>query len=1058
MIITNKMKISQPAKVLALLICFTVLIVNVQFIMASNASVRELKGVVKDAQSGLPVSAARINVMLDKVSAVTGSDGSFNVKISSKAAVLEISAYGYATRQVTVRGRENLEVLLYPEHFLAYYTALETFSGLKSNLTLAPSYKATAEVGQSAALSVDEALQLSIGADARVLMRSANAGMGAVMFLRGLNSINANAQPLFVVDGVPQNMLRNVESIHEGFYSNPLLNIELSDIESITVMKDGTSLYGSMAANGVVLVKTRRAREMATRINLNITTGISSAPRQVPLLDADQYRAYLSEVLGTSGITPAEADKMPFLNDDPTRSNYKMYHNQTRWADEIYRTGINQNYNINVTGGDEKAFYYFALGYANNTGVTNNTGFGRYNMRLNADIKLTPKIKLGANIGFSQIDRKLIDDGINATTSPTWLSHVKAPFLSPNTFTSLGDRTSEYAYSDIFMVGNPVAIIDFSINTLKQNYFNISMKPEYRISDEFLLTNQFDYQINKTNEDYYRPYLFSAPIYIDGVGFSYNARMSQVMRHSSIFNNTGLKYSKNFNSMHQLIALAGIRYMYSYYESDYAEGHNSLSNSSVNLMGGFSDIRTDGVNNEHKSLSYYLNANYAFDNRYFVDASMSVDGSSRFGKNARGGFALFAQRWAVFPSVNAAWLLSAEPFMKNINALSLLKLRAGYGLTGNDDIADYQTAAYFSSVRLKGVSSGLVLSSLENSQIQWENTSRVNAGLDAGFFNDRINISFDVYSSTTNNLLVMKDYPEVTGLGKYWANDGKLSNKGFELGLNAKLLNLKNFTWEAGLTAGHYQNRITELNNGSFVTRVFDGEVLSAEGNAAGVFYGYKTNGVFATEDQAVDANLKIADGKGGFISFGAGDVVFQDFTPDGVIDEKDRQVIGDPNPELYGSVNNKFTVGNLSLSALITYSYGNDVYNYQRSLLESGRNFDNQSPAILSRWTSEGQQTLQPRAVYGDPMGNARFSDRWIEDGSYVRLKSVTVSYDVPVKSNFIQGLNVWASAGNLLTLTNYLGADPEFSAGNGVLYQGVDAGLLPLSRTYFLGVKLNL
>lgn len=1052
------MKISQPAGVLTLLIYIVLMCADIPNAKASELPVRELKGLVKDAQSGLPVVAARINVWHDKVSAATAADGTFAVKISSGAAVLEISAYGYATRQIGVRGRETVEILLYPDYFSGYYRSLETFSGAQPNLTLVPSYKSTEADTQSAAFTADEALQLSLGADARTINRSGTAGMGAAIFLRGLNSLNANAQPLYVVDGVPRDMLRDVESVHQGFYSNPLLNIELSDIESITVMKDGTSLYGSMAANGVIFIKTRRAREMATRINLSITTGVNDLPRQLPLLNAGQYRTYLSEMLGTTGMTPAETDQLPFLNDDPTRANYKMYHNDTRWANEIYSPALTQNYNINVTGGDEKAFYYFALGYANNAGVTNKTGFGRYNMRLNADIKLTEKIKLGANIGFSRIDRNLIDDGINATTSPAWLSYIKAPFLSPNTYTSLGDRTTEYAYTDIFMVGNPGAIIDFSINTLKQNYFNISLKPEYRISPELLLTNQFDYQINKTNEDYYRPYLFAAPVYVDGVGYSYNARSSQVMRHTSIFNDLRLNYSKAFAAQHQLSAMAGIRYMYRYFESDYAEGHNSLSNSSINLMGGFSDIRTDGVNNELKTLSYYLDAAYAFDNRYFLEASMSVDGSSRFGELAESGFALFGQRWAVFPSLNAAWLVSAEPFMKNANALSLLKVRAGYGLTGNDDIADYQTAAYFASVRLKSVSGGLVLSSLANPFIQWETTSRLNAGVDAAFFNDRLSVSFDLYNALTDHLLVIKDYPEVTGLGKYWANDGKLSNKGFEFTLNAKVLNLKHFSWEAGFSAGHYQNSISELNNGSFVTRVFDGEVLSAVGNAAGVFYGYKTNGVFATEDQAAAAALSVSDGKGGFVPFGAGDVVFEDFTPDGVIDEKDRQVIGDPNPDVYGSVHNKFTVGNFSLSALITYSYGNDVYNFQRSQLESGSNFDNQTPAMLSRWTSEGQQTLQPRAVYGDPMGNARFSDRWIEDGSYIRLKSVTVSYDVPLKSNFIQGLNVWASAGNLLTITNYLGADPEFSAGNAVLYQGVDAGLLPLSRTYFLGVKLNL
>jgi hypothetical protein len=261
-----------------------------------------------------------------------------------------------------------------------------------------------------------------------------------------------------------------------------------------------------------------------------------------------------------------------------------------------------------------------------------------------------------------------------------------------------------------------------------------------------------------------------------------------------------------------------------------------------------------------------------------------------------------------------------------------------------------------------------------------------------------------------------------------------------------------------GLSVGHYINKITELPNGSYTTSVYGGEILTSVGNPAGVFYGYKTKGVFATEAQATASNLKKMNANGTYSYFGAGDVIFDDVHKDGIIDAQDKQIIGNPNPKLYGTISNKFSYKKLTLSALFTYSYGNDVYNYQRSQLEAGIDYSNQSTAMLSRWVTEGQITSQPKAVYGDPMGNSRFSDRWIEDGSYIRLKTIMLSYNIPIKNNFIEGVNIWVSAENVFTLTKYTGADPEFSAQNSVLYQGVDPGLVPKSRSYYIGLKFNL
>jgi hypothetical protein len=272
------------------------------------------------------------------------------------------------------------------------------------------------------------------------------------------------------------------------------------------------------------------------------------------------------------------------------------------------------------------------------------------------------------------------------------------------------------------------------------------------------------------------------------------------------------------------------------------------------------------------------------------------------------------------------------------------------------------------------------------------------------------------------------------------------------------VFNFKNLKWELGASVGHYENQITELNGGSYTTQVYEGEVISKVGEAAGSFFGYKTLGVFSSQAAAETANLKLRNADGTFTNFGAGDVIFEDKFADGIIDEKDKQIIGNPNPDFYGTISNKFSYKRISLSTIFTYSYGNDVYNYFRSQLEAGKDFSNQTTIMNTRWTADGQETSQPKAVYGDPMGNARFSDRWIEDGSYLRLKTVTLSYELPIKSKFIEGINLWVSANNLLTFTNYLGLDPEFSAKNSVYYQGVDAGLVPQTKSYYVGVKFNL
>jgi hypothetical protein len=350
---------------------------------------------------------------------------------------------------------------------------------------------------------------------------------------------------------------------------------------------------------------------------------------------------------------------------------------------------------------------------------------------------------------------------------------------------------------------------------------------------------------------------------------------------------------------------------------------------------------------------------------------------------------------------------------------------------------------------------------MENDGVKWESTSRLNLGFDAMLFQNRLALSFDWYHAKTKDLLVQKTYPYISGMGTYWANGGALKNVGLEATLNAKLINTRDFQWELGLSLGHYKNEIVSLDEGSYTTSVYGGEIATMVGQPVGVFWGYKTDGVISSQKEIDEMQnpLYQLDATNTRQYFKPGDVKFVNIVgEDGCIDESDKTIIGNPNPDLFGNIFTAFTLKGVKLDIGFNYSLGNDVYNYYRRQLESGSSFYNQTTAMLTRWSFDGQVTEMPVVEFGDPTGNSRFSDRWIEDGSYLRLKTVKLSYDIPVSVNWLQGLSVWCAAENLYTLTKYKGMDPEFSVNNNVLYQGVDAGLLPQTRSFHLGVKVNL
>jgi hypothetical protein len=505
--------------------------------------------------------------------------------------------------------------------------------------------------------------------------------------------------------------------------------------------------------------------------------------------------------------------------------------------------------------------------------------------------------------------------------------------------------------------------------------------------------------------------------------------------------------------------VGGFRLTNDNFVSTLQEGHNTGNDKTPNVSGSLNFKDVGGVDDTWRSLAYYANADYNYKYKYFLQGGLSMETTSRFGKDVAAGIKLAGVHWGLFPSVQAAWLLSSEEFFNaDLLGINSLKLSLGYDASGNDDIAVSASRTSLSANRFLNGSIGLVLDNIGNTGIQWETTHRFSAGLDLVTKNDRVGLSLNVFKSYTDNLLTVKSLPEITGSGYYWSNDGSLENIGGDMGLRIKLINNKSWKWEAGAHVATYKNRITALPDGDYTTTLYGADVLTSVGRAAGVFYGYETAGVYATQQEAEAEGLKLVASTGEVTPFGAGDIRFVDHVADDVINEKDRVVIGDPNPDFYGNLYSTLSYKRLSLDVNFSYSYGNDIYNYQRSVLEGGSQFFNQTTALNRRWVAEGQQTDIPKATFGDPMGNGRFSDRWIEDGSFLRLRSMTLSYALPVQSVWLQGLTVWATANNLFTLTNYLGSDPEVWAGNAVLSQGIDRGLTSQGRSVLMGIKINL
>ena len=1034
---------------------------------------RVVRGQVKNAATGLPIAGAIVSAdNIEGYSVLTEDDGKYELKVPVFATSLFITSPDFnAVRQGLRDIEQQRETVLYPATFSPEYV---------KELGARDDREAT-DFKYTNSVNIKDEVQSQLGGQVYTISRNGTPGVGSVMFIQGLNSLNVNAQPLIVVDGVIFDQQYGRTLLHDGFYNDIMSNINPADIEKVTVMRNGTALYGAKGANGVILIQTRRNKSMATRITANVSAGVTLKPKFLSVMDAEQYRSYASELLKT---TQTNIRKFKFLNEDPDYYYYKQYHQNTDWKDYVYHTAMTQNYGINVEGGDAVANYNLSVGYVSQQSTLKYNDMDRLNIRFNTDIELTQRFKVRFDASFANTTRNIRNDGApvgydeGTPTAPGFLAYAKSPFLSPYSY-GLGklsdtryDVTPESYLDEAlasytkynWQLGNPAAINEFADaenkNRFENSMLNLTITPKYQFNEHLSLSEHFSYNLVNTNEQYYIPVNGTPEYYVTSIGdYVDNEVRALASKQNSVMSDTRVDWQNRYDA-HSIHLFAGARINWETYSLSSELGYNTGNDKTPKIRADLAHTSDIGTSDSWNSIAWYAQAEYNYKNRYFLQANLTAEGSSRFGKDG-GNIRAFDAAWGLFPGVQASWVLTNESWLANAKGIDYLRLTAGFDVSGNDDIDYYAARSYFKSAQFLNAIAALSFAGIGNTEIQWETTRRFNVGLESNLLKNRLGISVNYFRSTTDNLLTRQSVGFLSGLDQNWSNGGKLKNEGFDVTANAKILALKDFQWQAGLSVGHYKNQISELpDNKQYIdNEVYGATIRTQVGQAANLFYGYKALGVFSTAAEAQKAGLYILNENGvDKTYFGAGDIQFADLNGDNQITEADRTVIGDPNPDVYGNIFTSMAYKRFKLDVRFNYSLGNDVFNYQRMQLESGSRFMNQTTALTRRWQLEGQVTDIPQITFQDPMGNSRFSDRWIEDGSYLRLKTVTLSYELPLNSEYIQGLQFWIQANNVFTMTRYLGTDPEFSMTSNVIGQGIDVGQLSQSRSFVAGIKINL
>ncbi|QNL47839.1 TonB-dependent receptor [Olivibacter sp. SDN3] len=970
-------------------------------------------GRVLDEQ-GLPIPAVSI-ALKDGTQSLTSTDseGYFKVNMPKVPVVVVFSSIGYVPAEREILGNDTLQITLRSSVAdLNEVVVVGYGTQRRSDITGAIASVKMDDLNGVPIRSMDQALQ---GRVSGVMMSQTGGqpGAGNSIRIRGGNSITGSNEPLYVIDGIPVYV-----SPTDATSLNPLNSISPTDIVSVQVLKDAsaTAIYGARGGNGVVLITTRRGKSGQTNISLNASTGFQKEIKRLDLLTAKEFELLANEASVSEG-GPQLYD--PALNPQTTD-----------WQEALFRDGAPlHDYQLSASGGGEDNQYLLSLGYFNQQGIMESSDIERYSTRLNMDRNIGKRIKIGNNLTFSHVTT-------NRVNSASMFSMLTTPPDLP-----VFQRDGSYTRYNQQGIGfnNPVGLMnDYkNFNRVFRGLGNVFASIE--LLEGLSFKTMWGLDANFMKNDSYMPQTVDAGALVGGEGtVSTNQTFIWI-------NENTLNFNRQFGQ-HRVDALLGYTQQSSRYEALGASATGFLNdNTSSNDLGlGNPDqaVLPTSQTANWTILSWIARVNYGWSDKYLLTLTGRYDGSSRFGAN---------NRWGLFPSVAVAWRLVEEDMVKNWNVFSDLKLRASYGTTGNQDgIGNYPALDLWGGANYvlgNQIVTGITPTQIANRNLRWESTASTDIGLEMGFLDNRITFTADVYYKKTRNLLLDVTVPATSGFVEGTKNIGSLENKGLELTLNAVPLQGE-FSWDVGFNISWNRNKILSLGNADQIIPAGVNTTLLKVGEPLGNFLGYISDGLFQSIEEVAEGAQPNAS---------PGDVRFIDFNGDGIINAADRRVMGNAQPNFYGGLNNRFAYKGFDLSFFLQFVYGNAIFNQNTITLEDLTGLRNQSRTVLNRWTPDNRDTEIPRATTVKPNNDAY--DRYVEDGSYLRLKNVQLSYQIPlekVTQQILKQLTLFANAQNLFTLTNYSGMDPETNRyGSNNVRQGYDSAAYPNVKTFTFGVR---
>lgn len=999
-----------------------------------------VSGRVVYADSRDPMPGVSVIIKNTNKGSITNIDGKYSISDVPAEGTLLFTFIGMQEVEIPVKGKTKIDVEMEEKlNILDDVVVVGYGSQMKRDISGAITSFSGEDVSKSSGGSINSALQGKIPG-MNITASSGEPSAGATITIRGAASLSGGSEPLYIVDGVPIES-GNISSIEGDATFSPLSSLNANDIESVEVLRDAASaaIYGSRAANGVVIITTKGGEKfdiVKPQVQFNHVSSIVTAPRKLDVMNGWQFRTAYKEAREKNGMV---VDQQWVLN-----PFHPYYNRTTDWQDELFRTAYQTDNYINLNGSTKGFSYGVSLGYKNLQPIVIHTNYEQLNFRSNFSYKLTENIKGSTRVSYSNSDYTRI-----LSSSSNYYSALRAAVFTNPCFSPYDPETGEM----VDWLGqreqrNPLALAEKVPHSFNQHNYTINQTLSATIAKRFTLNTRVSIDTRGTEQSSYQPKFFDSNNPPRDVGKFYTSDRRTLM------NENTLQYTRAIKK-HRINALVGQSIQADLSEDIYLNGENYVDPIITPIQAAAKYTRISRNESERMMLSYFGRLNYSYAQRYIISLVLRNDASSRFGPDKRSGY---------FPSASFAWRFSDEPFMKFTKSfLEDAKWRASYGVTGNQATSNYGWQGLYAASSSKYDGNVAIRhDDLSNSKLGWETTTQYNTGLDLTFLNSRIFFSVDAYMKNSDDLLFDFPLSYYTGFSSTAMNFGSISNSGIEFLLETVNI-LRPFKWKTSFNISFNRNKITALPNDE---DVIIGEFsLGRIGEPIGAFYAFEALGVYASDEDNVYVSPEGVVGqyrKGAATGevFKGGDMIWRDVDGNGVIDDSDRQVIGNPHPLFIGGLTNDFSYKGVSLNVFITWSYGNKIMNEIRRRRNQMLTTNNLGQDALDRWSNPGDVTDFPMIRYGDTMENFRASSFSMEDGSFLRLKEITLKYELPRKmlsKTPIDNLSVYVSGANLLTWSKYSGYDPEVNSSTNPFIQGVDNGSLPVSRSVNFGLSVK-